>query len=71
MILEFSRTWLPYIYLYGVGGIFFLVGLWIILRYRSLNLQLKRDRSWFRVLLFGFVWYAMIHAVVIWAALRS
>lgn len=70
-MLEFSRTWLPYIYLYGVGGIFFLVGLWIILRYRSLNLQLRRDRSWLRILLFGFVWYAMIHAAIIWAALRG
>lgn len=68
-MMDFSRTWLPYIYLYGVGGLFFSIGLWIILRHRSLSLRLKKHRLWLVVLLFGFLWYAIMHAAIILAAL--
>lgn len=67
--MEFSRTWLPYIYLYAVGGIFFLTGLILVMRHRSLNIKFRKDRWWFRILLFGFGWYALIHAAIILAAL--
>lgn len=67
--MGFFRTWLPYLYLYGVGGFFFLVGLVLILKYRSLNLILRRDRKWLVVLLLGFVWYAFMHAAITLGAL--
>jgi hypothetical protein len=63
--LPFDRTWLPYIYLYGVGGILFLVGIIIILRYKAINLKFRRHRKWMFVLISGFIWYALIHAVLI------
>lgn len=69
--MGFFRVWLPYLYLYGVGGLFFIVGLVLVLKYRSLNLGRRRDRVWLVVLLVGFVWYAFIHATVILAALRG
>ena len=70
-MIEFTRAWLPYIYLYGVGGIFFLTGLWLVLRHRSLNIGLRKDRLWLMVLLGGFVWYALMHAVITLVALSG
>ena len=61
--------WWPYIYLYGVGLVIFVTGLTIILRSKACNLARKRDRFWFGVLIFGFVWYAGIHLVWYLAAI--
>jgi len=68
-MIEFTRVWLPYIYLYGFGGIFFITGLWIVMKNRSMKLTLKKHRTWLGILLFGFFWYAMMHVVVILAAI--
>ncbi|KAA3604284.1 MAG: hypothetical protein DWQ01_22665 [Planctomycetota bacterium] len=69
--MEFTRVWLPYLYLYGVGGVLFLIGL--VMAVRSPGFQAKRrsDRRWFRLLIFGFVWYAAIHGLGILAALEG
>lgn len=56
-----DNIWLPYLYQYGVGLIVFVLGLVLILRYKSCNLARPDDRFWFGVLIFGFVWYAGIH----------
>ncbi|HBR86903.1 MAG TPA: hypothetical protein DEA65_03580 [Candidatus Marinimicrobia bacterium] len=65
----FSHSWLPFLYLYGVGGIFFALGLFIIRRSGSLNLTKPRHSKWLKVLYFGFVWYLMIHGVFTYLAL--
>jgi hypothetical protein len=61
--------WWPYLYLYGVGALIFLVGLALIIGYRSCNLSRRRDRFWLGVLLFGFIWYAGIHLIWYLAAI--
>lgn len=61
--------WWPYLYQYGVGLVIFLIGLALILGYKSCNLSRKHDRFWFGVLIFGFVWYAGIHFLWYMAAL--
>jgi hypothetical protein len=53
--------WWPFLYQYGVGLIIFLIGLAMILGYRSCVLTRKHDRFWFGVLIFGFLWYVSIH----------
>ena len=68
-MLDFSRTWLPYLYLYGVGGGIFLIGMFIILRSRSLKLEHIRHREWYHILIFGLVYYMGIHALFTFAAL--
>ena len=68
-MLDFSRTWLPYLYLYGVGGSIFLIGMFIILRSRSLKLERIRHREWYHILIFGLVYYMGIHALFTFAAL--
>ncbi|MEE2876852.1 MAG: hypothetical protein VX822_03630 [Candidatus Neomarinimicrobiota bacterium] len=70
-MLDFARTWLPFIYLYGIGGFAFVVGMVLILRTGALNLERRRHSRWLKVLLFGFVFYAVLHAFFILFALRN
>jgi hypothetical protein len=66
---SFFHTWLPFIYLYGVGGFAFLTGMIIIRRSNAIDLKLKRHRYWYRVLIFGYFYFAILHAILIIAAL--
>lgn len=66
---SFSETWLPYIYLYGVGGIFFVVGLIIARKSKALDITKKRHRFWYKVLIFGYLYFMLFHALSIIAAL--
>ena len=68
--MSIPEYWWPYLYQYGVGLVIFLIGLFIILRYRSCVLSRQNDRFWFGVLIFGFVWYAGIHFFWYLAALK-
>lgn len=68
-MLDFYRTWLPYIYLYGAGGIVFTFGLFIVLKSRSLAVDRKRHLIWLVVLIFGFIWYMAIHGISSLAAM--
>jgi len=65
----FFDSWLPFIYLYVGGGIFFLAGMIFIRKTKAIDMRLKRDRFWWKVMLFGFIYYMAIHAFLIIAAL--
>jgi len=69
-MLDFSRTWLPFIYLYGVGGLAFLIGIILIIKTNALNLSSHGHKNWLIVLLFGFIYYAGIHATFTLIALQ-
>ena len=58
----FSHSWLPFIYLYGLGGLLFLSGIII-------NLKNHVHKQWLWVLVFGFIWYMMMHGVLTLVAL--
>jgi hypothetical protein len=66
---SFSHTWLPFIYLYAAGGIFFFAGMIVIRKAKGIDMRLKRDRKWWRILLFGYFYFMLIHALLIVAAL--
>ena len=70
-MLTFFNTWLPFIYLYGVGGIAFLVGMYLIINTRSLNIRKLHHKKWLIVLIFGFIYYAGIHGAFILLALQD
>ena len=67
--MDFTHTWLPFIYLYGLGGILFIAGIIITIKSGSFDLNRKAHKNWMWVLLFGFVWYLMMHALMTLAAL--
>jgi len=69
MKLDFMNTWLPFIYLYVGGGIFFLMGLIIIRKSKALDMRQKRHRFWWKALIFGYFYFMALHAFLIIAAL--
>ncbi len=71
MELDFERVWLPYLYLYGGGGLVFFGGLWMVLKSPAFNMKRRKDRRWLGILLFGYIWYAGMHGVSILAAISS
>jgi hypothetical protein len=68
--MPFSHAWLPYIYLYGVGGLLFGSGLIITLKSGSLDLKRPGHKAWLAILLFGFIWFMVMHALWNLAALE-
>jgi hypothetical protein len=68
--LTFFRTWLPVIYLYGVGGLIFGAGMLVIFKAKSIKLSRPVHKQWLYILLFGFVYYLGIHSLLTFAALN-
>jgi len=66
---SFLNSWLPFIYLYGIGGFFFFFGLLIIKKSGAIDLTKKRHKFWLKVMLFGFFYFVAIHFFLITAAL--
>ena len=69
--MEFANTWLPFIYLYGIGGIAFVLGMLLILRTKALEVSFERHKKWLWVLIYGFLFYAGLHATFILLAIGS
>tara|TARA_B100000579_G_C22563930_1_gene725734 strand:- start:358 stop:570 length:213 start_codon:yes stop_codon:yes gene_type:complete len=70
-MLTFYDTWLPFIYLYGVGGIAFLIGMYLIIKTGALNMNRLSHKKWLVILIFGFLYYAGIHGTFILMALKD
>jgi len=68
-MLPFSQVWLPFIYLYGVGGIFFGLSMFFIYKSGGIDLSRKRHRYWNKVMYFGFFYFVVFHLVMIYTAL--
>jgi hypothetical protein len=66
----FSHSWLPYLYLYGVGGLCFFIGIYVVRKSGALKPRIRRHRTWLRVLYFGLAWYMALHAVLTILAFR-
>ncbi|MBN1301013.1 MAG: hypothetical protein JW995_07330 [Melioribacteraceae bacterium] len=60
---SFQHTWLPFLYLYIVGGLFFGSGMYIIKRTGSIDLHKKKHRFWWNVMIFGYFYFVIFHAV--------
>ena len=70
-MLTFYNTWLPFIYLYGVGGIAFLIGIYLITKTKALDTDRNDHLIWLAILFFGFFYYASIHRIFISLALMN
>ncbi len=68
-MLPFEHAWLPFIYLYGLGGILFLLGILITRRANALDLSRPKHRMWMVILVFGYIWYFSIHGLLNLAAM--
>jgi hypothetical protein len=66
----FSHSWLPFLYLYGLGGLLFTAGIIITIKSGSLDLKNISHWRWFWTLIFGLIWYMSLHASLTLAALN-
>lgn len=66
---EFKQNWLPLIYLYGVGGIIFIIGMYIVLKGKALDISKKSGKRWLKILVGGFIYFIFIHLFLTIAAL--
>ena len=69
--MSFYQTWLPFIYLYGVGGIAFLFGTFLIYKTGALRANYETHKKCVWVLFYGYFFYAFIHALFIYLAIGS
>ncbi|MAV15274.1 MAG: hypothetical protein CMG08_00465 [Candidatus Marinimicrobia bacterium] len=69
--MTFQQTWLPFLYLYGVGGIAFFLGLGLIIRTKALRSSFYEHKIWLGILLYGFFFYMAIHAIFIYLAMST
>ena len=60
--------WAPFLYQYLLGGLVFVIGLWIIRRSGACDFDRPGERRWFYLLIFGYAWYAAMHGIVTWLA---
>ena len=63
-IFGIDGPWAPYFYQYLLGGMVFLIGLWVIRASGACDFKRPADRHFFGVLIFGFVWYAAMHGLI-------
>lgn len=66
--LGIDGHWTPFFYQYAMGGLVFLIGLWVIRASGACDTSRPGDRFWFRVLIFGYLWYAAMHGLLTWLA---
>ena len=69
--MSFYQTWLPFLYLYGIGGAAFLFGTFLIYKTGALRVNYETHKKWIWVLFYGYFFYAFIHALFIYLAIGS
>ena len=62
-VFDPGSPWCSYFYLYGFGLMVFLIGLWVILKSGACKPGRGRDSFWLGVLIGGFIFFAVLHAV--------
>jgi len=60
--------WTPFFYQYLLGGLVFAIGLWIIRASGACDFRRPGERKWFWLLIFGYGWYAALHAALFYLA---
>jgi hypothetical protein len=60
---QMAEKWIPSLYQYGVGGLFFVATLWLAARSEALRLNNHRDRWLFIALIGGFLGFLAVHGL--------
>lgn len=67
-IFGIDGHWSPFLYQYLLGGLIFVIGLWIIRVSGACDFDRPGDRKWFWLLIFGYAWYAGMHGILFFLA---
>ena len=66
----FSHSWLPYFYLYGLGGVFFFSVVYLVWKTKSLDMNKPHHRKCMKILFFGYGWFMALRGVLTFLALK-
>lgn len=69
--LGVDHPWASYLYMYANGSLFFLIGLYAILKTQACVLGRSYDSTWFGVLVVGLIAFSSAHATWIWLSLNT
>lgn len=64
-----ANPWTNYLYLYGFGFLYTGSGVLLALKTKACNLNRPRDRYWLKIVVGGFVYFALLHGVWIYLSL--
>ena len=59
-----------YLYIYGQGLPFFILGVYALIKSKALNIKLPQERRWLTVFVLVLVWNMLAHGLWIWTAVR-
>ena len=57
-----------YLYIYGSGIPFFILGIYLLIRSGAINLQMVEERKWLLFFIFGLAWSVLAHGLWILTA---
>ena len=63
--LGLANPWTAYLYQYAMGGLVFAIGLIVIRTSGACDFERPGERTWYRILIFGYFWYAAIHGILV------
>ena len=57
-----------YLYIYGSGIPFFILGVWLLIRSKALDFRIKGEKKWLWFFILGLTWYVIAHGLWILVA---
>ena len=69
-VLGTENPWASYFYMYGLGLVCFVLGMFVILKQGALNIRRGNERFWFYILLGGFLFFSTLHGIWIILAIH-
>ena len=55
---------------YGVGGIFFFSGVYLVWKTGAIDLSKSHHRTWMKVFFLGYAWFMIVHGLFTYFALQ-
>lgn len=59
-----------YLYIYGSGIPFFILGVWLLIRSKALDLKAPGEKKWFWFFILGLTWSVVAHGFWIFTAVH-
>lgn len=59
-----------YLYIYGSGIPFFILGIWLLIYSKAIKLEVPGEKKWILGFVFSFIWICFIHGLLILATVK-
>ena len=59
-----------YLYIYGQGLPFFIIGVYMLIKSQALNIKLHEEKKWLAYFILVLMWNMLAHGLWIWTAVQ-